>query len=69
MLLSCWDPSVPERKTGFEPATSCLEGRSSGQLSYFRVAARREAGVRLGDRARTCGLRVPNAALSLLSYT
>ena len=25
-----------ERVTGFEPATTCLEGRSSSQLSYTR---------------------------------
>ena len=25
-----------ERETGLEPATSCLEGRSSGQLNYSR---------------------------------
>ena len=25
-----------ERETGFEPATTCLEGRSSSQLSYSR---------------------------------
>ena len=27
---------VMERETGLEPATSCLEGRSSGQLNYSR---------------------------------
>ena len=29
--------TILEWKTGFEPATTCLEGRSSGHLSYFRI--------------------------------
>ncbi len=31
-----------ERETGLEPATTCLEGRSSSQLSYSRKMVVRE---------------------------
>ena len=32
-----WTSFLMERVTGLEPATVCLEGRNSSQLSYTRI--------------------------------
>ncbi len=52
---------ILERETGFEPATTCLEGRDSTTelLPHFSR----------GERTRTSDLSVPNAARYLLRHT
>lgn len=42
-----------ERKTGLEPATTCLEGRNSSQLSYFRIEVPPRIQSLYGTKAKT----------------
>jgi hypothetical protein len=52
-----------ERETGFEPATACLEGRNSGQLSYSRSGCRLRSSLK---RPKTVAVRTDDIALGCL---
>ena len=56
--------ALMERETGFEPATTCLEGRSSTGLSYPRVLQRSLYNIR---RPRAHDVPAPHASRAVLT--